>query len=159
MGDGLSSGLMTTIDLMLNQHPRAVPTTRESYAVAAAALSMCEEVCTSCADACLGETEHVHKLVRCIRANLDCTEICGTTARLLTRQTESDAPVVQAQLHVCVLACQTCADECSAHAAMHGHCATCADTCRYCQECCNRLLGEISSSGVREENFSTHAAA
>ena len=140
---------------MLNQHPRAVPTSRESYAEAISALGICEQICTSCADACLGESEDLNHLVRCIRTNLDCAEICATTGRLLTRQTETDGPVVQAQLRVCVLACQACADECAAHTSMHGHCATCADTCRYCQESCNRLIDVISSSGVREDTFST----
>ena len=146
---------MKTIDLMLNQHPRAVPTSREAYSDAVSALGICEQICTSCADACLGETEDLNSLARCIRYCMDCAEICSTTARLITRQTETDAPVVQAQIHVCVLACQTCADECAAHTSRHGYCATCADTCRFCQEFCNRLLGEISSSGVREETFST----
>lgn len=146
---------MKTIDIMLNQHPRALPTSRESYAEAVAMLATCEQVCTSCADACLGETEHRERLIRCIRMNLDCADICGTTARLLTRQTETDSSLVQAQVHACVLACQVCADECFSHASMHGHCATCADTCRYCQECCNRLLGEMASSRVREDVFSS----
>ncbi len=145
---------MKTIDIMLNQHPRAVPSKLEAYADAVTALGICEQVCTSCADACLGESEDVSHLVRCIRANLDCADVCATTIRLITRQTEPDAPVVQAQLHVCVLACQTCADECSVHSARHGHCATCADTCRFCQEAGNRLIGEISSTGLRMESFS-----
>lgn len=143
---------MKTLNLMLNQHPRALPTTRDTHADTVAALGTCEQICTSCADACLGEIEELDRLVRCIRTSLDCADICGATARVLTRQTETDDPLVRAQLHACVLACQACGEECFAHASVHGHCATCADTCHYCQECCNRLLNELTS-GVREDFF------
>jgi hypothetical protein len=150
---------MKTIDIMLNQHPRALPTSRESYAEAVSMLAMCEQICVSCADACLGEIEHLHHLVRCIRLNQDCSDICGATARLLTRQTDSESSLVQAQVHVCVLACQLCADECFAHASTHGHCATCADTCRCCQESCNRLLAEMESFHLAEEGTSPEQAS
>jgi hypothetical protein len=141
---------MKTLNIMLNQHPRALPTSRDSYADAVSNLTLCEQVCTSCADACLGEPEHLTELIRCIRLSQDCADICGVTARLLTRQTDTDGAVVQAQLHACVLACEVCADECFSHASMHGHCATCSESCRECQECCSRLLEEISASHMAE---------
>jgi hypothetical protein len=140
-----------TIDLMLGQHPQSLPGAREFHAEAIAALVVCQQICTSCADACLGEKEHVDRLLRCIRTDLDCADICAVTERVLTRQTETNGSLVQAQLHACIVACQLCADECASHASMHSHCATCAEACRHCQAQCNRLLGELSSSGVRED--------
>lgn len=142
---------MKMIDTMLRTHPHADLQHVEDYAEALAALTMCAQVCTACADACLAEDNVAH-LRRCIRTDLDCAEICQLTARLIARQTETPNEVIHAQLHTCVLACQTCADECERHASMHDHCRICAETCRHCQERCNHLLGEISSSGVDEDD-------
>ena len=41
-------------------------------------------------------------------------------------------------------------DTLAPHGEMHDHCRINAETCRYCQERCNFLLGEISSSGTAE---------
>jgi hypothetical protein len=141
---------MKTLDMMLRSHPRADLQRVVDYVEALKALSTCAEVCTSCADACLGESEHLEHLRRCIRSTLDCADICGVTARVLVRQTETPHESVHAQLHAAVVACQVCADECELHGEKHDHCRLCAATCRYCQERCNFLLGEISSSGTAE---------
>jgi hypothetical protein len=143
---------MKTIELMLRSHPRADQQHAVVYAEALAALRMCAETCTSCADACLGEPEHLERLRRCIRVDLDCADICTATARVLMRQTETNNDIVHAQLHACVLACQMCADECEVHADMHDHCRLCAEACHHCQERCNFLIGEITSSGTAETN-------
>ena len=100
----------------------------------------CAATCTSCADACLGESM-VKDLVPCIRLNLDCADICNATGRVLTRQTAPEPLVLRAQLQSCVQACRACGAECQQHAQMHEHCAVCADACRRCEQACNRLLG------------------
>lgn len=141
---------MKTIEMMLRSHPRADAQRALDYAEALKTLSTCADVCTACADACLGEPEHLEHLRRCIRTDLDCADVCAATARVLIRQTETPNALVHAQLHACVVACQACADECEQHAEMHDHCRLCAATCRYCQERCNFLLGEISSAGLAE---------
>lgn len=141
---------MKTIEMMLRSHPRADAQRAVDYAEALKALSTCAEVCAACADACLGEPEQLERLRRCLRTNLDCTDVCTATARVLIRQTETPNELVQTQLHACVVACQICADECEPHGEMHDHCRICAETCRYCQERCNFLLGEISSAGTAE---------
>jgi len=142
---------ITMVEPMLRTHPRADLQHSKDYANALNALALCEQVCTSCADACLGENGDVASLRRCIRTDLDCADVCAATARLIGRQTETPNELIHAQLHACVLACQLCADECETHASMHDHCRICAETCRFCQERCNFLLGVISSSGVEEE--------
>ena len=141
---------MKTIEMMLRSHPRADLQRALDYAEALKALSTCAEVCTACADACLGEPQHLDQLRRCIRTDLDCGDVCTATAKILIRQTETPNEIVHAQLHACVVACQVCADECDRHGDRHDHCRLCADTCRYCQERCNFLLGEISSAGLAE---------
>ena len=142
---------MKTIEMMLRSHPRADQQRVTEYAETLKALATCAATCTACADACLGEPEHLEKLRRCIVTNLDCADVCASTVRLLTRQTETPHELVHAQLHACVIACQLCADECERHAEMHDHCRINAESCRHCQERCNFLLGEISSSGTAEE--------
>ena len=141
---------MKTIEMMLRSHPHAEAQHALDYAEALRALSTCVEICTGCADACLGEPEHLPHLRRCIRVDLDCADVCAATARVLMRQTETPNDLVHAQLHACIVACQTCADECETHGDQHDHCRLCAETCRYCQERCNFLLGEISSVGTAE---------
>lgn len=81
---------------------------------------------------------------------MDCADLCAATARVLTRQTEVPSELIHAQLHACIVACQICGDECERHAGVHEHCRICGDTCRHCQERCNFLLGEISSSGLAD---------
>lgn len=141
---------MKTIEMMLRTHPRPDLQHIEDYAETLRAIATCAETCIACADACLGEPEHLEHLRRCIRLDLDCADICQATARVLGRQTETAGEVVHAQLHACIVACQACADECESHADMHDHCRICAEACRHCQERCNFLLGEISSSGTAE---------
>lgn len=102
----------------------------------------CAMTCTSCADACLSE-ESVEDLRKCIRLNLDCADVCDTTGRVLTRQTEYDAPTSKAQLEACREICRTCAEECERHADMHDHCRHCAEACRRCEQACDELLGAM----------------
>lgn len=138
------------IETMLRSHPHADIQRSDAYTNVLNALDLCAQICTSCADACLAE-EHAAGLRRCIRLNLDCADVCETTARLVVRQTDSPNELVHAQLHACILACQLCADECETHAGRHDHCRICSETCRHCQGRCNFLLGEISSSGIGED--------
>jgi hypothetical protein len=143
---------MKTTEMMLRSHPRADAQRVVDYAETLNALSTCSEMCTACADACLGEPEHLEKLRRCITTDLDCADVCHATARVLTRWTETPHELVHAQLHACVIACQLCAEECELHAEMHDHCRINVEACHYCQERCNFLLGEISSSGTADES-------
>jgi hypothetical protein len=98
----------------------------------------CELSCVVCADACLGERE-VEALRRCIRLNLDCADVCGVTARSLSRQLQAD-DMLRALVEACARACSRCEVECRRHASMHEHCRLCAATCRRCAECCREAL-------------------
>lgn len=102
----------------------------------------CAQTCTACADSCLAE-EMVAELRDCIRTDLDCADICATTAAVLSRRTGSNLLVVKAQLEACRTACATCADECENHAEMHEHCRICAEACRRCEQACADLLAAI----------------
>lgn len=103
----------------------------------------CAQACTACADACLAE-DSVVQLTKCIRTNLDCADVCATTARVLSRHTGHDAELTAAVLRSCVTACRTCAAECSEHAGHHEHCRICAEVCRQCERMCDELLAALS---------------
>lgn len=98
----------------------------------------CAQSCTACADACLAE-DNVAELTKCIRINMDCADVCATTARILSRLTSNDASLTRATLEACRVACANCADECETHE-MHKHCVICAASCRRCEEACAALL-------------------
>jgi hypothetical protein len=116
-------------------HPSALEVIRRCIA----ACLDCGAVCTSCADACLAEPM-VAELVPCIRLDLDCADICGTTGRVIGRLTKPNKATTAAILQACIAACEACAAECSKHAGMHAHCRICAETCRDCAQACQALL-------------------
>lgn len=84
----------------------------------------------------------VAELRSCIRRNLDCADLCATTARVLSRRTP-DLAVERALLEACRGACAACAEECGSHADMHEHCRVCAEACRACEEACSALLAAL----------------
>jgi hypothetical protein len=120
---------------MIETYPADINLDRERIAATVGALIDCAQACTACADACLSEAD-VENLRKCIRTNLDCADICDTTARVLSRHTGYDANISRAQLQACVQACVSCAEECGRHASTHEHCRVCADQCRACEQAC-----------------------
>jgi hypothetical protein len=133
----------TTTMPMLESYPAEINVDRGKLAAAIDALISCAEACTACADACLSE-KSVADLTKCIRTDLDCADICGTTARVLSRHTGYDANISRALLEACAVACKACGDECWSHANMHEHCRICAEACRACETACRDLLATIS---------------
>jgi hypothetical protein len=133
---------MHHVTQMLEAHPQAT---------ANEALTRCIEecfayalTCTSCADACLAG-EDVQELVRCIRLNLDCADVCDATGRVLTRQTTAEARLARSMLEACAQACRVCAEECERHAQHHDHCRVCAEACRRCEQACEELRSSIAA--------------
>lgn len=127
---------------MLDTHPWPGNVDRSTLARCIEECFACAQSCTSCADACLSE-DMVAELRKCIRLNQDCADICIATGRVLTRQTEYDAPTSKAILQACREACATCGEECSKHADMHEHCRICAEACKRCQDACDELLSAM----------------
>lgn len=133
---------MATASKMLETHPWPGHVDRDVLSRCIEACFSCAQICTSCADACLSE-EKVAEMRKCIRLNMDCADICLTTGRVLTRQTEYDAPTSKAQLQACREICTTCAEECERHSGMHDHCGICAEACRTCAGACEALLAAM----------------
>jgi hypothetical protein len=134
--------MTTTTMPMLDTYPRTINLDRRRLADTIDSLIACSEACTACADACLSE-EMVVDLTKCIRTNLDCADICATTARVLSRHTDYDANISRALLEACAVACHACASECGQHAVEHEHCRICADACGQCEAACRGLLAAI----------------
>lgn len=133
---------MTYSKQMLDTYPRTFNVDAAVLANAIDAASECAQACTACADSCLSE-ESPRQLAKCIRLDLDCADICNTTARVISRQTEYDANLTRAVLEACIQACRSCGSECESHASMHEHCRICAEACRRCEAACNELLSAI----------------
>ena len=133
---------MDRIRRMFRSHPApASDAGKEAFALVQAAAE-CTSTCTTCADACLEEADPA-SLRKCIRLNLDCAQICATTAALIARPGAQDRKVLRAQLEACAAACRACADECDRHADMHEHCRICAESCRACAEACDEMKGAL----------------
>lgn len=124
---------------MLSKHPRKPFMEISAFSGYIAKIYACADACLSCADACLAE-DMVQELVRCIRLNQDCADICEVTGKILSRQTEADGAIIQAQVQACVAACRACASECDKHAQKLAHCRICAEACREAEEVCGDLL-------------------
>lgn len=127
---------------MISSSPAQTGVDPELLARTIDALVACAQACTACADACLSE-DSVAELRACIRSDLDCADVCETTARVLSRQTAYDADVTRAVLEACIQMCRTCGNECASHAEHHEHCRICADACRECEQACSQLLAAI----------------
>lgn len=127
---------------MLSTHPQHVDVDRAALVGCIDACFGCEQACTACADACLGE-DMVQNLVRCIRLNLDCADVCSATGRVLSRQTQPDWAVAHAQLQSLLRAVKACGDECRQHADEYEHCRLCGESCRQCEESCKHLAAQI----------------
>ena len=125
---------------MLRTHPSKTQVDPRLIQACIKACFDCAQTCTACADACLGEQQHVQMLVRCIRLNLDCADVCETTGRVVSRQTQPDWSIVRAQLEACMAACRSCGAECQKHAGMHEHCRVCAEACQRCAGACDSVL-------------------
>jgi hypothetical protein len=129
---------------MLETYPRDYNVDTDTLVTCIEACLACANACTQCADACLAE-EKVTELVKCIRINNDCADVCASTGRILSRQTEYDANVTRAALESCIAVCKACGDECDHHAGMGmEHCRVCAEACRRCEQACEKLLAAIS---------------
>jgi len=134
---------MTTVTLeMLRDSPVDVSFDEATLARCIDECLACAQACTACADACLAE-DSVEQLRRCITTDLDCADLCATTARVLSRQTDPHPAMLRIVLEACMNACRECAEECEVHADHHEHCRLCAEACRRCAKACQDLLDEL----------------
>src|SRR5437899_375602 len=113
---------------------RAHQNVTAALAACVEACAACELACIACADACLTEGK-LESLRRCIHLNLDCSDICAATARVLARLLDADDLIVTEQLEACACACATAAAECDRHLA-DTQCCLSAEACRRSEDRC-----------------------
>jgi hypothetical protein len=136
-------GMMTTkTTAMLNAYPAETVLDKQLLTRSIETCVECSQACTACADADARE-QMASDLAKCARLNLDCADMCETTARVLTRQTGYDKDMTRAVVEACAQACKICGEECDRHAQMHEHCAVCAEVCHRCERACNEVLAAV----------------
>lgn len=134
---------MHAVEQMMSTTPNKGSADKRSLSQCIDLCVQCELACVACADACLGETAALEMLRKCIRLDLDCADLCGTTARVLSRLYEPDPQILGATLEACARACASCAAECHKHQADHAHCGICADACDKCEAACRDMLRQV----------------
>ena len=92
-------------------------------------LKDCSMECNNCYNACLQE-EDIKMMVKCIRLDRNCADICDMTASWLASGSELSDKLKK----LCSEVCDACAEECEKHS--HEHCKRCAEMCRKCSEAC-----------------------
>jgi hypothetical protein len=107
------------------------------------ALNDCAQACAADVEANLREP-NLADMVRCIRFCLDCTDVCRSTAAVLSRRTCEDTRLARLLLEACVATCKSCGDECQRHARMHSHCRVCEESCRRGEEASRLLLAALN---------------
>lgn len=130
---------MSNARAMLDSSPGTTPVDAGLVVRCIDACFECEQTCTACADACVGEKNQL-EMVRCIRLDLACADVCAATGRILSRELSGDPGMGPTILEACVKACGICAEECERHAGDMEHCRVCAEACRRCEEACKELL-------------------
>jgi len=128
-----------TVERMLRTNPELPFAPADALGKCIHACMEAAQVCTACADACLGE-HLAHRLETCIRLNLDCADICTSTSRILTRQTNPDLTIVAMAIELCAAAADACAHECERHGDRHAHCQVAAAACHRCFDACRSLM-------------------
>ncbi|WP_218221847.1 four-helix bundle copper-binding protein [Nesterenkonia sp. Act20] len=129
---------MNTAAAMISAHP-VDPSIPDVLAECIQACTDAALACTSCADSCLAE-DAVAELRSTIRLAQDAADMCTTTARFLSRLTETDGNLLRTILMLCRDFVATFAMEAAHHADQYEHCSLAIQACRDCEEACQRLL-------------------
>ncbi len=128
---------------MIDAHPAAIADgKRDTWACAIETCLDSGQASAACADACLAEG-NVEQLRSVIRSDLDTSDICFATAKILSRFTARKSSLLHTQVAACLRTVQNCEGECNNHAKMHEHCRICADSCRTCENALSALLTKV----------------
>lgn len=123
---------------ILRTHPLDPICESEKMAVLIAAINICAQACTTCADACINEKQTA-PLIGCIRKNQDCADICVATSAVLSRLTKTSSEVLRAIVEACATAAGVCAEECEKHGD-HAHCRLSKAACISCEKECRNFI-------------------
>jgi len=99
----------------------------------------CAASCTACADECLDEPD-LSMMRRALRLNLDCADVVGLVARLLSRRGEPELATLRATLEAATSIANACSVETQKHAATYEYCRLTAEICADCARECGEAL-------------------
>ena len=92
----------------------------------------CATACDHCSTACLQEPDPA-KMADCIRADLDCADICRLAAAAMARGSEHAKQICR----LCADICEACGELCAKHEP--DHCQECARACKSCADECRKM--------------------
>lgn len=121
----------------------------QTYTTAIDACNACALACERCLAACLAETD-VQAMSRCIALDIDCAEICRTTAGFMARGSEMAAYLCK----MCEETCEACGEECARHS--HTHCRECAAACQRCATECRRMAVKLPGATASARPGAAH---
>ncbi|MCW2607250.1 MAG: hypothetical protein JWO60_1943 [Frankiales bacterium] len=133
---------MTTAQI-IGSAPQTLTVDAALIAAAIDAANQCAVVCSACASACLSEGGD---MATCVRDDLDCADICTTTARVLSRLNRSDKQLTLSLLATCIEACVECSGSCAPHAEHHEHCRLCAQACGAAEQALQALVDALKAA-------------
>ena len=135
---------MTHAREMLDTHPDTAAMDADALVECVEACFDCSQTCSACVDACLGE-EMVGHLKCCLTMCLNCSDVCATTGRIVSKQVDFEPAMARAAIRACAEACRLCGECCERHATEMDmeHCRVCAEACRHCERACNEALYAI----------------
>ena len=108
--------------------------TQNRYMNCIIACYRCAAACDHCSVACLSE-EDPSAMSDCIRADMDCAQICRLAAAAMARNSD----FVSSIWRLCAEICDACASICEKYE--HDHCQDCAKACRACADECATMAG------------------
>ena len=130
-----------TIADALAHHPARTTFDLAELRRAIEAVNACSVQCSLCADSDLARDPA--GMADCIRRCLDCADIAGTTARILSRPTPN-GHAWRGLVEACALACAECAAACRAHD--HPCCQACAAACTEAEQALQQLLAAATDA-------------
>tara|TARA_R100000306_G_scaffold58879_1_gene57578 strand:+ start:6040 stop:6408 length:369 start_codon:yes stop_codon:yes gene_type:complete len=120
------------MDHSLNLFKEKIMSHTDKYKDCIKACLDCFRECNHCASACL-EEDDVKMMAKCIASDMDCADICATTAAAMARGSEHIGHLCR----VCAEICEACGAECERHDA--DHCQKCAEACKRCAQECRKM--------------------
>jgi hypothetical protein len=94
--------------------------------------------------------DHLHG---CIRANLECADLCFAAATLASQPEKINLGQLITALERAAQSCQICAEECQRHANRLNSCVDSAEACHNCREAVMLALQDVGgATGVIQTN-------
>jgi hypothetical protein len=135
------------------QRPNVAGGPASSYDECAKACSDCQRECDRCASHCAemlgqaqrGQGQHGQGPQTTLRTCLDCADICGTAAQIVSRSGPFSAEICDA----CAEACKKCGDACRQHQG-DSKLQACAEQCQRCEQACRNMVRTAQQGNSRQ---------